>query len=116
MRNTLISLGVVQNMGWLDRVAHFVLGTLMMAGPIVLMSTNQLEPAWYLYVSMLLAVAPITFSIFGLEPIYSIFNVKSCGTSNRNQCGTFPYEVDAALGRNPKPESIREHSLELSRH
>jgi len=111
-----IPVGVPQNLGWLDRVLRFTVGAVLLALPCFLMVSGIMEVTWYLVGAMLLSVYPLMTSIIGIDQIYSFFNVKSCGMSARNQCGTFPYEIDAALGRNPVPDSDIEHSLEHSRH
>lgn len=104
MKNLMNELGVMQNLGWLDRVARIVGSTFMMAAPIYLMSTGTAPAAWMFYV-ILLAIYPLLTGIIGFDGLYSVLNVKSCDTSNRNQCGSFPYEIDAALGHNPISES-----------
>ena len=110
------SLGVIQNLGWLDRVLRFVVGAVLLAFPCFMIASGVSEVTWYLVGAMLLAVYPLLTSVIGIDQIYNFFQVKSCGGSGRNQCGTFPYEIDAALGNNPIPDSDIEHSLEHSRH
>lgn len=110
------AIGVIQNLGWLDRVLRFVVGAVLLALPCFLMVSGVMAVNWYLVGAMLLSVYPLLTSVIGIDQIYNFFNVKSCGTSDRNQCGTFPYEIDAALGNNPIPDSEVEHSLEHSRH
>jgi len=110
------TIDVVQNLGWLDRVLRFTVGAVLLALPCYLMISGAMDVKWYLVGAMLLSVYPLLTSVIGIDQIYKYFNVKSCGTSSRNQCGTFPYEIDAALGRNPIPDNDIEHSLEHSRH
>lgn len=110
------TIGVIQNLGWIDRVFRFTIGVVLLAMPCFLILSGAMEVTWYLVGSMLLSVYPLITSMIGVDQIYRFFNVKSCGTSNRNQCGTFPYEIDAALGNNPIPDSDIEHSLEHSHH
>lgn len=110
------SIDVIQNLGWLDRVLRFVTGVVLLAIPCFLILSGAMETTWYLVASMLLSVYPLMTSIIGVDQVYKFLGVKSCGTSDRNQCGTFPYEVDAALGRKPIPDSDVEHSLERSHH
>jgi len=116
MENTHYLDDVVQNLGWLDRVLRFAIGAVLLALPCYLMVSGIMEVKWYLVGAMLLSVYPLLTSVIGIDQIYNFFNVKSCGTSPRNQCGSFPYEIDAALGHNPIPDSKIEHSLEHSRH
>ena len=108
--------GVIQNLGWLDRVLRFTVGAVLLAMPCFLIVSGAMEVTWYLVGAMLLSVYPLMTSVIGIDQIYNFFHVRSCGTSARNQCGTFPYEIDAALGRNPIPDNDIEHSLEHSRH
>jgi hypothetical protein len=108
-------LGVVENLGWLDRTIRVVLGAGLILIPCTLLITGQLMSHWYAFL-MLFAVYPLMTGILGCDWIYNFFGVKSCGTSERNQCGTFPFEVDAALGRKPIPHSDLDHSLLNSHH
>lgn len=116
MENSHYSDDVIQNLGWMDRVLRFVTGAVLLALPCYLMISGAMDVKWYLVGAMLLSVYPLTTSVIGVDQIYRFLKVKSCGTSPRNQCGTFPYEIDAALGRNPIPDNHIEHSLEHSRH
>ncbi len=116
MKQIRTQLGVIQNMGWLDRVIRVLVGTAMLIYPVFLMLTNDtVQPPWLLY-SMLLSVYPWLTGIIGFDPVYKQFVVRTCDTSDRNPCGTFPYELDAALGRHPIPNSEVERSLERSHH
>ncbi len=109
-------LAVIQNVGWLDRVARVLAGAAMLGYPLFLIATNDaVQPPWVWY-SMLASIYPWLTGIIGFDPIYAMFVVRTCDTSARNPCGTFPYEIDAALGRHPIPNSNVEHSLEDSRH
>ena len=110
------TLGVIQNLGWLDRVLRFTVGAALLAMPCFLIVTGIMDVTWYLVGAMLLSVYPLLTSVIGIDQIYNFFHVKSCGGSDRNQCGTFPYEIDSALGNNPIPDSDVEHSLEHSHH
>ena len=116
MTNSQQTIGVIQNLGWLDRVLRFAIGVVLLAMPCFLMLSGTVGVTWYLVGSMLLSVYPLMTSIVGVDQMYEYFHVKSCGTSERNQCGTFPYEIDAALGNKPIPDSDIEHSLEHSHH
>lgn len=107
--------GVMQNLGWHDRLLRVVIGSLMIAIPCYLLLTGRSEASWLYYI-LLAAVYPALTGIIGIDHLYNIMGVKSCGGSNKNQCGTFPYEVDAAMGHNPIPDSKIEHSLEHSHH
>ena len=109
-------LGVIQNVGWLDRVIRVLVGTVMLVYPLFLIVTNEgMQSQWPVY-SILLSVYPWLTGILGFDPIYALFLVRTCDTSDRNRCGTFPYEIDAALGNRPIPNSDVERSLEDSHH
>lgn len=116
MKQLRARLGVIQNLGWLDRVIRIAVGTAMLAYPVYQIATSEtVEHSWMIY-SMLISIYPFFTAILGYDPIYAQFVVRTCDTSERNPCGTFPYEVDAALGHRPIPKSNVERSLENSRH
>lgn len=115
MKNVREKLGVVENLGWLDRVLRVSLGTALLSIPCYFLITGYVMSPWYAFL-MLFAVYPLMTGILGCDLLYNLLNVKTCGTSERNQCGTFPYEIDAALGRKPIPNSDIEHSLLNSQH
>jgi hypothetical protein len=108
-------LGVVENLGWLDRTIRIAVGAALILIPCYFLITGHLMSPWYAF-SMLFAVYPLMTGILGCDWIYNVIGVKSCGTSERNQCGTFPFEIDAALGRKPVPHSDIDHSLLNSHH
>jgi len=107
---------VEQNLGMWDRIFRFILGCIMLAVPYYYMTqTGKMVEAWYGW-SMVISVYPFLTSIIGCDVLYNFFHVKSCDLSNRNRCGSFPFEVDAFLGHNPIPEDDTEHTLAHSRH
>lgn len=108
-------LDVIQNLGWLDRVVRAMAGAALLAFAVTAISANEENLAWALY-AVLFSVYPLLTAIVGWDPIYESLTVRSCGISDRNPCGTFPFEVDAALGHRPIPRNDIEHSLENSRH
>lgn len=115
VQNVRKKIGVIQNLGWLDRVVRFLIGAALVGVGCFFILVSSSIPNWAYY-SILIAVYPALTGILGWDPFYEAFSVRSCGTSERNQCGTFPYEIDAALGNHPIPQSEIEHSLEHSRH
>ncbi len=116
MKTLLNDMGIVQNMGWHDRTIRVVVGSLMISVPLyLLMSASAPVASWMFYV-ILVAVYPVLTGIIGFDVFYNLFRVRSCGSSNRNQCGSYPYEIDAALGHNPIPDSDNVHDLEHSHH
>jgi len=106
--------GVMQNLGWLDRTIRVVLSGMLLGIPWYFLEIGP--SAYWFYPAMLVAVYPLLTGIMGVDPLYNSLDLRSCDTSERNQCGTFPFEVDAALGHKPKPFSDIDHSLEHSRH
>ena len=113
---------VIENIGWIDRVIRIMLGTVLVAVPltIITMKAPGLEDgatvSGWLYVVMLLALYPFWTTAIGWDPVYSLFKVRTCGGSEKNPCGTLPYELDAAVGHHPIPESDIVHSLDTAHH
>ena len=107
--------GVVQNLGWFDRLLRVGLGALLIAVPAYQLFIDGSESAWPYYL-MLLSVYPVLTGALGWDPAYAGLKIKTCDTSEVNQCGSFPYEVDAALGRQPIPRSDYDRRLENSDH
>jgi hypothetical protein len=113
--------GVVENLGWPDRGIRIMIGTALVAVPLTIiaiegpMNHGTTGAAW-LYVALLLALYPFWTTAIGWDPVYSLFNVRTCGGSEKNPCGTLPYELDAAMGNKPIPESDIVHSLETAHH
>lgn len=115
---------VMENLGWLDRLIRFVLGITFISVAATYLFIADTTPAWlkdgapqvWPYYLMIIAVYPFITAILGRDPFYGFFKIKSCDTSERNVCGTFPFEVDAAMGHKPVPDSDIEHSLSMSHH
>lgn len=107
-----------QNMGLADRILRLMIGAAMLAGGSVfvvqagaLHAYNILEAV--MLITMMVSVYPLLTAILGVDPVYSLFNTRTCSDSGRNQCGTFPYQVKAALGKAPRYcEASDDHSLE----
>ncbi len=107
---------VPQNEGWLDRVIRVCLGTLMLAVPLYqIMVQGQMVQMWHA-ILMLCSTYPILSGILGFDAVYNMLHIKSCDSSRRNQCGSFPYQIDAAMGHNPRPRDHVAHTLMNSRH
>ena len=105
----------VQNIGLVDRMIRFFGGGAMLAwGCLALvMSDNNLTGA----IVALLSVYPLMTTIMGWDPIYQMFGARTCNLEGgRNACGTFPFEVDSAVGHDPKPMHDFDHSLAGSHH
>lgn len=107
--------GVLQNLGWHDRLLRIVVGVLCIATPFYVLATTGQLATWHL-VLMLVSMYPFITGLIGLDPLYSSIDLRSCDTSERNRCGTLPFEMDTAIGRHPIPDSDIEHSLEHSHH
>ena len=117
MSNSTGKIAPVENIGIVDRMVRFFAGgALMMYGVMSALLTGHdvLSAA-----AVLLAVYPLMTTLMGWDPFYQLIGGRSCSIEGgRNQCGTLPYEVDAALGHNPKPDEGYEydHSLVGSHH
>lgn len=107
-----------QNIGLIDRVLRFGLGVAMLAGGSFYVAQAG---ALHLYtlaeaamlVTMLVSIYPLLTAILGVDPFYSAAGIRSGDSTGRNQCGTFPYQIKAALGKAPRYcETGDEHSLE----
>lgn len=114
---------IEQNLGWLDRLIRFMIGTAILAGFFTAFSFYE-DPVWlqghempgWSYYTVLFSLYFYFTAVLGTDPIYKLFNVRSCGSSPRNPCGSFPFEVDAAVGHKPISDSDLEHSLAASHH
>ncbi len=106
-----------QNMGLTDRILRVVIGFAILGGGSAYVMTggglftSAIETA--VLVLMLVSIYPILTGILGVCPIYSLMGVRTCSTSGKNACGTFPYQVKAATGNAPEHcEPNDQHSLE----
>ena len=119
MTTTMQKLDVVQNEGLVDRVFRFVIGAIMLAiGSIGVAITPHIT--WWESTLIIVSVYPLLTAILGYDPFYSLFKAKTCSldADSKNACGSFPYEVDAAMGRKPQPPQGMEYdrNLEDARH
>lgn len=112
MLNLIKHLPTVQNLGLYDRIIRGVIAALMIGLPPLNLINGGLFD-WHGYV-MLLGIYPALTAILGWDPIYALFNIRSCGGTARNACGTFPYEVDAAMGHNPTVDKDHEFDHSMS--
>lgn len=115
MENIAHKLTVVQNLSLLNRSLRIVLGALMIGLPIIQLVATNSTIGWHAY-SMLLAIYPLMTGMLGWCPVCQMFNFHSCGLSDKNQCGTLPYQFDAALGHHPQANHDYDHSLTGSHH
>lgn len=109
-------LGVIQNLSLTDRLVRFAIGIGMISAVGIAIATGNFV-TWEGYVA-LLSIYPLATGMLGVDPFYSLFHKKTCGLNDRNQCGTIPYQVDAAMGHHPVPDKGYEfdHSLGASHH
>jgi len=116
MKKTREFLGVVQNTGLMDRVVRLSIGGALIAASAISLSSPA-PVIWETY-AILLAIYPLMTGMLGWDPVYTMFNAKTCRLTGRNQCGTLPYEVDAMLGHNPITNKGHEyeHTLTASHH
>jgi len=108
----------VQNIGLTDRMLRFFLGGALFAGGVLAMAVMGSVTLWSA-LAVIVSIYPLMTTMMGWDPFYQMANARTCSLEGgRNQCGTFPYEVDAALGHEPKPEEGREydHSLTGAHH
>jgi hypothetical protein len=90
-------LGAIQNVGWMDRIVRVLIGAALVA--VVFVDIYEGQPlGWDAYLP-LLAIYPLITAILGWDPLYSAGHIKTCDGSKRNQCGTFPYEMESAMGK-----------------
>ena len=114
--------GVVQNEGWVDRLIRFIVGSVLVSVPLTIIGMKL--PLWpdgasisvWVYVTMLFAIYPFWTAAIGWDPVYALFGFRTCGGSEKNPCGTLPYELDAAMGHHPIPESDYQHNLASAHH
>jgi hypothetical protein len=106
-----------ENIGLVDRMVRFFGGGALMAIGVLsaLLTGHDVISA----IAILLAVYPLMTTLMGWDPVYQLFDARTCTVEGgRNQCGTLPYELDSALGHEPKPDDgyDYDHSLAGSHH
>jgi len=106
-----------ENIGLVDRMVRFFGGGALMAFGVMsaLLTGHDVISA----IAILLAVYPLMTTVMGWDPIYQLLGARTCALEGgRNQCGTLPYELDSALGHEPKPDDgyNYDHSLTGSQH
>lgn len=88
----------VQNESLVDRFLRVLLGVIMLAVPCYLLLETGAENQIWLSLSMLFSVYPILSGIIGMDPLYNLFNKKTCDLSDHNRCGNFTSQLDAFFG------------------
>jgi len=107
---------VEQNLGLWDRVLRVIVGCVMLAVPYYSLTQMNTTTEMWQSVMIIMSIYPWLSGILGTDPVYRLFKVKSCDLSSRNRCGSFPFQIDAFLGRNPIPEDDYEHTMTNSHH
>ncbi len=92
-------IGVQENMSLVDRSLRIVVGLLVNI-PMVIVMVNA-SPMGLEWLASTVGAYFLLTGMMGWEPIYAVFHGRTCGTSERNRCGTYTYELDAALGHHP---------------
>ncbi|MBI3772715.1 MAG: DUF2892 domain-containing protein [Gammaproteobacteria bacterium] len=108
-------LGALQNVGLWDRILRVIIGSGLIA--VVLVDLYQrTDLGWHAYLPII-AIYPMLTGILGFDPLYSSVNYRTCDSSMRNRCGTFPFEVEAAFGKDVKcDETYHDCSLSGNDH
>ena len=109
-------LGVVHNMSLSDRVVRWTASAVLLGVPAFDLVTTGGMFTWWHGIAMLLSIYPGLTAFLGWDPIYASADYKTCDMSDRNQCGTVPYQIDAALGHHPIPDKDHDHSLSGAHH
>ena len=115
MKTILSKLGVIQNIGLVDRLLRVVIGGVMLVGVMLYLQRSEAVVDWQAYIA-LFSIYPLMTGILGWCLLYAMTDVKTCKLTGRNQCGTLPFQVDAALGHRPMPVHDHDHSLAGSHH
>ncbi len=114
MKRTHENFAVVQNIGLADRMLRFFGGGALFAGGVLGMVVSGGASLWSA-LAIILSVYPLMTTMMGWDPLYQMTGARTCSLEGgRNQCGTFPYEVDAALGHEPRPEAGQEYDRSLT--
>lgn len=108
-------LGVAQNLGLFDRIARLVLGWSLLGYAAFDLMFGGATASWHGF-AMIIAIYPLMTGMLGQDPLYALIHARSCDTQGRNQCGTMPFEIAAALGKHPTCSSDYDCHLQLGRH
>jgi hypothetical protein len=109
-------LGVVQNLSLMERGVRAVMAVILIGLPCIdLLFFEGIFGGWHA-TALLLSVYPGLTGMLGWDPFYELGGHRTCGLSDRNQCGTLPFQIDALFGRHPIPDHDYDHSLAGSHH
>ncbi|MGE0225810.1 MAG: DUF2892 domain-containing protein [Acetobacteraceae bacterium] len=109
-------LRVVHNISLSDRGIRWVASATLLAAPAFDLVVSGGSFTWWHGIAMLLSTYPGLTAFLGWDPVYALVDYKTCDLSERNQCGTLPYQVDAAFGNHPIPKNQYDHSLAGAHH
>lgn len=107
-------LGVVQNLGLVDRIVRLVIAWGLIAYAAFDLNSGAMV-TWHGY-AILFAAYPMFTGMFGHDPFYALLHARSCDFEGRNQCGTMPFEVAAALGKHPSCTTDYDCHLQPRKH
>lgn len=97
---------IQENMSVVDRFLRVTAGSMIAEGVLIVplvMTMTEISSAlmvglpYALTVSFYLLLTGMT----GWDPMYAVFHGQTCGLSEKNRCGTFTYQMKAALGLHP---------------
>ena len=106
-----------QNMGLADRLVRFLIGSSIMAYFVLYqgMSDPTLTLEWQV-AAVMLSAYPILTAMIGVDPFYSVLNVKSCNATGRNQSGSLPYQIKCMFSRDEQSSDSDVESTLTIRH
>ncbi len=115
MAAKVLKLRPVQNIGLNDRIVRGVIAFIAIGYPFINMENDQFIGAEVYLI--FIGFYPALTAILGWDPFYTLFNYRTCSAGGRNACGTFPYEVESALGHAPTvdKEHAYDHSIAASK-
>lgn len=95
-------LGVIENLGVVDRSLRALIGAVLVA-PIIIAAVEVDPIGWQFYAGIASCYLLLT-AMLGWDPFYAMFGARTCGVSERHRCGSFTYETDAILGHHPEQD------------
>ena len=106
-----------ENIGVIDRSARLLGGFLLLL-PLIFATTNVSDLLMnnLTYAIIILSYLMLT-GMMGWDPVYMLFNGKTCGTSEKHPCGSYPYQLRALFGRRAeKDPGYRTRALKPGEH
>lgn len=102
-----------ENMGVIDRSVRVLAGFLLTL-PLLFMASTDFSPVLMdgLRYGIGVALYVLATGMLGWDPLYALFHAKTCGTSSRHLCGSYPHQLRALFGRQAnKDPGYRTHAL-----